>query len=318
MQWVDNFNRRPIIVALTCWVAPPVMKTCRKITLKREWKAAQTILTPTFNHQHVLITGNQLSPGLIYMYHIAAQSLMTTFKGHTANVTSLTCSSNGTFFVSTSVDKTIRIWSLLNGECLKVLAPHTHKITCSILSSDDLLLITGSADSSAKVIDIESGEVLRSFTDHTGSVVSLQLTSNNQFLITVEYFSSKIYCGGRLDKNEIIHAGSGDFVVQMWCLKTGRCISRMGGLMAPVSCVAITTNDAFVAVSCEDETLRVFSTVSAQELHELIGHEGRPIGFVFMQDSTLCDVSKKNYRILHERSIWIRNSKSFEFVCLNP
>jgi hypothetical protein len=31
----------------------------------------------------------------------------------------------------------------------------------------------------------------------------------------------------------------------------------------------IFSNDAFLAVACEDETLRVFSTVSAQELHEL-------------------------------------------------
>lgn len=29
------------------------------------------------------------------------------------------------------------------------------------------------------------------------------------------------------------------------------------------------SNDTFLAVSCEDETLRIFSTVSAQELHEI-------------------------------------------------
>ncbi|CAJ0947693.1 unnamed protein product, partial [Mesorhabditis belari] len=28
----------------------------------------------------------------------------------------------------------------------------------------------------------------------------------------------------------------------------------MGGLMGPVTCIAITSNDAFVAVACEDET----------------------------------------------------------------
>ncbi|KHJ93393.1 WD domain, G-beta repeat protein [Oesophagostomum dentatum] len=70
----------------------------------------------------------------------------------------------------------------------------------------------------------------------------------------------------------------------MWSLKTGRCISRMGGLMAPVSCITITSNDAFVAVACEDETLRVFSTVSGQELHELMGHEGRVNALVCAHD----------------------------------
>ncbi|KIH42569.1 WD domain, G-beta repeat protein [Ancylostoma duodenale] len=54
--------------------------------------------------------------------------------------------------------------------------------------------------------------------------------------------------------------------------------------MAPVSCITITSNDAFVAVACEDETLRVFSTVSGQELHELMGHEGRVNALVCAQD----------------------------------
>ncbi|CAK5051130.1 unnamed protein product [Meloidogyne enterolobii] len=45
--------------------------------------------------------------------------------------------------------------------------------------------------------------------------------------------------------------------------------------MAPVTCLTLTRNDAFLAVACEDETLRVFSLVSAQELHELVGHESR-------------------------------------------
>ncbi|KAK5966749.1 WD domain G-beta repeat protein [Trichostrongylus colubriformis] len=261
MTWVDNYSRQPLLVPLSCWIAPPQMRTCRTFTIK-DWKAGQTVLAPTFNHQHVLISGNQSTVGLIYMYHIAAQSLMTTFSGHTGNVTSLSCSTSGTFFVSTSTDKSVRIWSLITGECIRVLTPHSHKVICSVLASDDSFLVTGSADSSAKMIDLESGEVLRSFTEHTGSVVSLQLTVNNEFLIT----------------------GSGDFIVQMWSLETGRCISRMGGLMAPVSCIAITSNDAFVVVACEDETLRVFSTVAAQELHELMGHEGRVNALACAQD----------------------------------
>ena len=94
-------------------------------------------------------------------------------------------------------------------------------------------MVTGSADSSAKVINIETGEVIRSFPEHTGSVVSLQLTSNNQFLITG--IITLLYW-----KKDNHFLGSGDFVVQMFDIQSGRCICRMGGLMAPVSCLAIT------------------------------------------------------------------------------
>ncbi|CAJ0572561.1 unnamed protein product, partial [Mesorhabditis spiculigera] len=252
MAWVDTYSKQPLLVPLTCWIPPPQMKQVLSFKLK-EWKSAVTIVTPTENHQHLLITGNLAQPGVVCMYHIASQELATTFKGHTATVTSLTTSRDGTFFVSTSHDKTVRQWGFQSSDAIRVLKHHTGKVMCSILSSDDKLLITGSADSSAKVISVETGEVVRSFGDHTGSVVSLQLTSNDQLLIT----------------------GSGDFVVQVWDMHSGRLVNRMGGLMAPVTCVAITSNDAFVAVACEDETLRIFGTVSCQELHELSGHESK-------------------------------------------
>ncbi|CAB3406664.1 unnamed protein product [Caenorhabditis bovis] len=261
MGWVDTYNRQPLLVPLTCWISPPTMKTCRSFMLK-DWKPGQTVLSPTQNHQHVLISGNQSAPGAIYMYHVASQILIATFKGHSAGITCLCTSNNGQFFVSTSIDKTVKLWSFLTGECVQTLKHHTQKVTCAILTSDDEFLITASADSSAKMVNVETGEVVRSFNDHTGSVVSLQLTSNNLFLIT----------------------GSGDFVVQMWDVSNGNCISRMGGLMAPVSTLAITSNDAFVVVACEDETLKVFSTVSGQELHELMGHEGKVNSLVCSHD----------------------------------
>uniref|UniRef100_A0A1I7TE12 WD_REPEATS_REGION domain-containing protein n=1 Tax=Caenorhabditis tropicalis TaxID=1561998 RepID=A0A1I7TE12_9PELO len=261
MSWVDLYNRQPLLVPLTCWISPPATKVCRSFTLK-DWKPGNTVLTLFANHQYILISGNQSDPGVIYAYHIASEQLVGTFKGHTAAVTCLCSSNDSSFFVSTSADKTVKIWVFTQYVPTMSLTHHTAKVTCAILTSDNEYLITASADSSAKMIQISSGNVVRSFNDHTGSVVSLQLTSNNQFLIT----------------------GSGDFVVQMWDVTNGKCISRMGGLMAPVSTLAITSNDAFVVVACEDETLKVFSTVGGQELHELMGHEGKVNSLVCAQD----------------------------------
>ena len=59
-------------------------------------------------------------------------------------------------------------------------------------------------------------------------------------------------------------------------------------------------NDAFVAVACEDETLRVFSTVSGQELHELMGHEGRVSGSCFNCSLLLAECTE----IDETRPIW--------------
>lgn len=75
----------------------------------------------------------------------------------------------------------------------------------------------------------------------------------------------------KIKKNDhaYTYSGSGDFVVMVWDIQYGEIVVKMGGLMAPVTCLAITSNDAFLTVACEDETVRVFSMVSSQELHEL-------------------------------------------------
>lgn len=84
-----------------------------------------------------------------------------------------------------------------------------------------------------KIIDLESGNVLKTFPDHTGTVVSIQLTSNDLYLITG--MQNKLMC------DVLVVLGSGDFSVQMWNIKKGEIIGRMGGLMAPVTSVAITS-----------------------------------------------------------------------------
>ncbi|GMT37242.1 hypothetical protein PFISCL1PPCAC_28539, partial [Pristionchus fissidentatus] len=261
MGFVDGYGPNCLLVPLSCWVAPPKMSLVLTFDFK-DWKNSRLVLVPTFNHQHILVAGNENAVGEIYMVHIASQFVLSTFRGHTGAVTSICESTEGAFFTSTSVDKTVRIWYRNSDTPSKVLRPHTAKIVCSVLSNSNTFLVTGSADSSAKIIDLESGALLTTFPDHTGTVVSVQLTSNDLFLIT----------------------GSGDFTVQMWSIQLETVVCRMGGLMAPVTCTAITSNDAFVAVACEDETLRVFGTVSGQELHDMTGHEGKINSLVAAHD----------------------------------
>uniref|UniRef100_A0A914IAP9 NACHT domain-containing protein n=1 Tax=Globodera rostochiensis TaxID=31243 RepID=A0A914IAP9_GLORO len=268
MTWTDNYADSSLLVPLTCWIPPPKMKQVLSFTLS-QWKSCKlTILQPTHNHQHLLVAGNELAPDCIYMFHIASQLLVRTFaSSDQKQVTSLCASKwrdtgesvqqqqqhNHHFFVSTSADGAVRVWSFTQAQCLKTLRACNARILCSVLSNDDQWMAVGSADSCARVLLLDSGQVTRTFKEHTGPVVGLQLSSDNTLLVT----------------------GSGEFVVMVWDIEKGEIVVRLQGLMAPVTCLALTSNDAFLAVACEDETLRVFSLVSAQELHELTGHESR-------------------------------------------
>ncbi|VDK88888.1 unnamed protein product [Litomosoides sigmodontis] len=261
MSWVDRYHDRPLLVPLTCWISPKKLERILSFTLP-EWRPSCTILQPTFDHQHLLIAGNQSAIGLVYMFHITSQLLIRTFKGHEKRVTSISVSCNGAFFATTSTDCTVRIWNFSTDEATQVMKPHNGRIICSLITSDCKYIITGGTDSCANVISVENCEVVRSFKDHTGTVVSLALASNDEFLVT----------------------GSGEFVVVVWNLSTGELAVRLAGLMAPVSCITMTSNDAFVVVACEDETLKVFGTVSGEELHELSGHDGKVLSMVAAYD----------------------------------
>lgn len=47
-----------------------------------DWKSSKTVIQPTFNHQHLLVAGNDESSGSIYMFHIASQLLLKTLIGY--------------------------------------------------------------------------------------------------------------------------------------------------------------------------------------------------------------------------------------------
>ncbi|MCP9266195.1 WD domain, G-beta repeat protein [Dirofilaria immitis] len=251
MSWVDRYHARPLLVPLTCWIPPKKVERVLSFTLP-EWRPSYTILQPTYNHQHLLIAGNESTIGLVYMYHITSQLLIRTFKGHERRVTSISISCDGTFLQQHQRTE----------KAIQVMKPHRGRVICSLITSDCKYIITGGTDSCANVISVENWEVVQSFKDHTGSVVSLALASNDEFLVT----------------------GSGEFVVIVWNLSTGELAVRLAGLMAPVSCITMTSNDAFVVVACEDETLKVFGAVSGQELHELSGHDGKVVSMVAAYD----------------------------------
>lgn len=265
MQWTDSFDSAPLLVPLTCWIPPPKMNQVLSFAMP-QWKTSKlTIIQPTYNHQHLLVAGNELAPNCIYMLHIASQLLIRIFTtpGH-SHVTSLCASkckddsigtgiANHHFFTSSTANGTIQIWNFAQAEYLKTLQVCQARIICSTLSSDDSWIAVGSTDSCARIVSLDSGHTNKIFRDHTGPVVGVQLSSDDNFLVT----------------------GSGDFAVMVWDIEREVIMVRLQGLMAPVTCIALTSNDAFLAVACEDETLRVFSLVSAQELHELIGHEAR-------------------------------------------
>ena len=75
-----------------------------------------------------------------------------TFSGHSGSITSLCFTPDGATLVSSSADKTVRLWNVSDGTCWKVLRGHESLI--SSVAVDGCTLITGSWDCTIRFWDI--------------------------------------------------------------------------------------------------------------------------------------------------------------------
>ncbi|KAK9053067.1 hypothetical protein SSX86_029697 [Deinandra increscens subsp. villosa] len=81
------------------------------------------------------------------------------FHGHDGEILSLSWSKKG-YLLSSSVDKTVRMWKLGHEECLKIFTHHNY-VTCVEFSPvDDNYFISGSIDGKVRIWDVHSCQVI--------------------------------------------------------------------------------------------------------------------------------------------------------------
>ncbi|KAM8710765.1 hypothetical protein ACLKA7_017401 [Drosophila subpalustris] len=96
-------------------------------------------------------------------------------KGHDDHV--ITCLQfSGNRIVSGSDDNTLKVWSAVNGKCLRTLVGHTGGVWSSQMSGN--IIISGSTDRTLKVWDMDSGSCVHTLQGHTSTVRCMHLHGN--------------------------------------------------------------------------------------------------------------------------------------------
>lgn len=105
---------------------------------------------------------------------------LATLKGHTKWITSLAWSPShnpNQYLCSAGKDLTIRVWTVSNSTCHKVLSGHKSCIT-KILWGGDNRLYSASEDKTIKVWDADTGRMLADISGHSHWVNSLSLNTD--------------------------------------------------------------------------------------------------------------------------------------------
>jgi WD40 repeat protein len=95
-------------------------------------------------------------------------------KGHTNYVLSVFAKDN--MIISGSYDKTIKIWDIDTGSCLKTLEGHTYSVR-SVYVKDNLI-VSGSWDNTIKIWDIDTGTCIKTLTGHTNGGLTVFVKDN--------------------------------------------------------------------------------------------------------------------------------------------
>ena len=96
-------------------------------------------------------------------------------------------SSDSRLLVSASDDKTLKIWELSSGKCLKTLKGHSNYAFCCNFNPQSNLVVSGSFDESVRIWDVRTGKCLKTLPAHSDPVSAVHFNRDGSLIVSSSY-----------------------------------------------------------------------------------------------------------------------------------
>jgi len=176
--------------------------------------------------------------------------------GHKSTVTSISMYPDNEFFISSSADNTVRLWSTalskMDGgqSCLAWYRGHSFPIWSCCFSPLGLYFATASHDRTARLWSTDKGVPIRIFAGHLSDVECVRFHPNCNYVAT----------------------GSSDRTIRLWDIQSGNCVRLMTGHLSAVNDVQFTSDGRCIVSASQDRTIRVWDIQSGECISSLSGH----------------------------------------------
>jgi WD40 repeat protein len=185
--------------------------------------------------------------------------------GHTSSVTSIALPLDSKIIISASMDKTLRIWDFITGECIQVLQGHMGEITSVALTSDGKIAVSASLDKTLCIWDITARQCIHILQGHTGWVTGVALAPDGKIAVS----------------------SSRDHTLRVWDVATGQCLRVMQGHPSSVTSVALTSNGKMAISASLDNALHAWDITTGEHLRIMNGHTGRVTSVAITPDGKI-------------------------------
>jgi WD40 repeat protein/serine/threonine protein kinase len=175
---------------------------------------------------------------------------ITTLKGHSDSVTSVTYSPDGKQLASGSVDTTVRIWDMATMKSIAQLKGHKNWVNSVTYSPNRKQLASGSYDETVRIWDMATMKSIAQLKGHTHWVNSVTYSPDGKQLAS----------------------GSRDNTVRIWDMASMKSIAQLKGHTHWVNSVTYSPDGKQLASGSRDNTVRIWDMASMKSIAQLKGH----------------------------------------------
>ena len=217
-----------------------------------------------------------------------------TFYGHTHRVNSIAITLDGYYAISSSSDKTLKLWDLNNLRYMRTFKGHERNVECIAITPNGSYIVSGSDDMTLKQCDLKSRLCLHTFEGHKGWVKGVDITPDGKYAIsgsedntlklwdlksceciqTLKEHKGSVESVAITPDGQYAVSGSYDKTLKLWNLNNGKCIRTFKGHEDSVRTIAITPDGKYVISGSNDMTLKLWDLNSGKCLRTFVGHKG--------------------------------------------
>jgi len=226
---------------------------------------------------------------------IQAQDLKLMFSmGHTDHLSYALYSPDGKKIITSSNDKTAKIWDVSSGFLLADLKGSGNYLYTEEFSKDGHYLLAASFDSTAKIWDIRSGELIHTLQGHTNSVWGAKYSDDGKKIVTCSKDSTAIVwdaSNGKMLKIFTGHQGfiqsaafspdglklataSYDGTATIWNVTNGKPLYTFRHADA-VYAIHFSNDGKHALTASKDSTAKLWDVETGQMIFDLKGHHNQ-------------------------------------------